>query len=256
MRKAFHDNFIKKGWSWEAIDSIVRHGKTIRQRVHTAKEVQDNGGEFIGKLFYQELREHYDEDDSPKKRLKVDDQSEWKDARIHAACEAIVSSKMDFKLLKGIFEMDCVSPSQRNAKAMFATLLEVPLTSDRGSSFLCMAAAYINMNELHLIYADLWSNIVGHIDKAFEKSYTMMSAAKLSASLWFDTHSDYIDIVLDTGAMSRCINNKTRWAEVEDDLVKMCKTHCGKKIFASKLADMSANACEKQLEVAINALDQ
>ena len=137
VNKALHDNFIKKGWDPARMDLDTRLGKTLREHVREAKLKAEAGEAAIGKLFYAELRAMFEDEDHPKNKMVVLNNSEVRDARFDEASEAIIGSRMTFNRFEAIFEQNYLPPNQKTAKGFFCTLLEVPFSNERGSIFCC-----------------------------------------------------------------------------------------------------------------------
>ena len=113
---------------------------------------------------------------------------------------------------------------------------------------------YIKRNNLHAQWVELWEALTDTMDKALERSWVAVQAAKLSTSMWLESHEDYIDLVIHKESLTKCVRNTTTWSDVQEDLVEVCKTQCGRRIFSSKLGELTGAACSKQIADVINKM--
>lgn len=254
VQKALHDNFIKRGWDLASLDLVKREGKTVREFVTEAKQRQHDGDGVIGKFFYHDLRILFQDNGSAKHQMKVVDPSQPEDERISDACVALTTGRMETIAMDSIFEDDYNPPNQKNAKCMFASFLEVSYSTDAGSAFLIRALSYIHRNQLHSTYELLWDALKEVMDKALEKDYLSMKSAGLSQALWLKKHSAYLGIVADYQAIKQCVDTTTNWNDVRDELQRACQSHCGSRIFASKLSIVSNLVMSDKLQVIIAKL--
>ena len=116
------------------------------------------------------------------------------------------------------------------------------------------ALQYIKRNMLHTQWVELWEAVKDTMDKALERSWVAVQAAKLSTSMWLESHEDYIDLVIPKESLTKCVRNTTTWSDVQEDLVEVCKTQCGRRIFSSKLGELTGAACSKQIADVINKM--
>ena len=103
---------------------------------------------------------------------------------------------MELSLLEAVFDQDYKPPNQKTAKGFFATLLEVPPGTERGAYFLLSALSYTARNGLHTTYPLLWDAVTDVMDKALERSCLSFKGSRLSPTLWYENHEEYIGLVV------------------------------------------------------------
>ena len=255
VQKALTDNFLRKGWSAESLDLLIRNGKSIRGHVTYAKERQAESKEVIGKFFYQDLKIMFADAVPERALMKVDDASEPKDPRIVAAVLAITCQKMDTRLIDSIFATDYKPINQHTAKGLFAAFLEVPSSTEKGSMVLAKALSYISRNKLHEAYPALWTAVKSHMDAAMAKVYAASKCAGVKQALWLEKHEAHLGLVSNVAALKKCVANKTAWQDVQSELELACQSKVGVRMFGDKLASLGNRLISSKLNQIISGLD-
>ena len=253
--KALRDNFVNRGWDPSWLDMLSFDGKTIREYVTEAKRAQALGTITTGKYFYHDLRMKFQDIGNQDKEMVVDDPEEPEDPRIAEAMCAMFVNAVDLALVSDLMEENYVPPNQKNAKALFSAFLEIPFSTEKGSTFLCRALMYIAENTLHNDYPPLFDAVKQHLDRALEKNYMILKSAGLSPALWMQQHIAYIGLIVPAESLKTCVENPASWNDVAQELRDVCKSICGRRIFGSKLASIASVAIGKEMEALIQKLE-
>ena len=252
VNKALADNF--KGWSPSSFDLVLRNGRSLRECIYDAKRKQLDDGRVMGKHFYTQLRELYADEDTPAKRMKIVNPDEPMLDAVAEAISGITHQRCDKRPMLALFEAD-ISPNQKNACAIFRATLEVqPHVSQQNSDFCISCCAWAVRTGIHTKYEDLWKEMKPHFDRALEKNWLIMKANGLSAELWADVHEPYLHAILPAAALKKCVQVKTSWHEVADELAEVCATFTGSRIFWQKYRNLLASSMSVLIDQEISSL--
>ena len=254
VSKALHDNFIIKGFEAASMDLLTRDGMTIREIVTEAELEHERTKTPIGKLFYSELRSEFSSQAAPKQVMKVNDPNEPEDPRTSEAILGLIYS--EYTLADAIFDDEYIPPNQKNMKCLFAALLDVTPSTEKGATFLLRALKYIMKSNLHALYPELWAALKGHMDRALDKSFVCMKSAGLPASMWLEKHHTYLHLVADEPAIRACVETKNSWEEVASQLSVAIQSACGMRIFGSRLGVVSCIAMSKKIDDEVKRFSQ
>ena len=103
-------------------------------------------------------------------------------------------------------------------------------------------------NEIPQKHPNLWGPFKHYVDLAMEKTYLVAKASGVLPDTWFETHEDYLGAIVDVEPFRRCIKHKGDWSKRQDDLIDVCRSHVGSRLFGPKLESLSGIFSTKLLK--------
>jgi len=234
--KALRDNF--KGWHKSSFKSRMHNGKTLWDHVAEAKQREDETREPIGKFFYTEARRLFGDKSDAVNKFVVKDESEPIDPLVAKAVVSLTGHKVNMTPMLDLFTSGH-AVNQKNLVAVWRACLEVnPYAGMNHANFLiamcawCVEQGYDTANQAE------WSELVPHLDQAFDKSWQQAKSEKVKLRTWLLIHEEYMGSVLPLAALRRLADAKN-WVASRDDLALAIKCVTGSRMYFAKFAGVS-----------------
>ena len=224
-----------KGFAAELLYEKKITGFTCHERL-----IKDRGeGVPMGKKYYEHLRDLYQSEESPTKKIKISNEKESLMPLVEKALLAMLGKDKDYSVMLDFFEHGPKVINQKTMAVLMRQMTKVPPLHPQKNTDLHIAGmAYIARHALRTLYADEFTALRGIFDTVLGKTFSSYKASDLSAKLWWQGHSHIGSLLIPKQAMDElcAVKVKGTWASVEAQLrtvVRSCET--GERVFGFAL---------------------
>lgn len=234
ISKIIKDNF--PNWPSAQVDVLQKDGLTLRQRIAKDKALSAEPGSTLrmGKLYYQDLRELYDDGSDPAKLLPVKNPSEPEDANLRQALIIFIKSRTNTQQLTEWCEM-CSCVNQKNLCALFRQILRTyPGQSMQMATLVCDVMKMVVRLGLQAKFKPEVDVMRSHFDLALQKTLANYKCNGFSTALWWQDCSGYARLILPEAAVNDVMSCSSNWGTVEDALATVSSSSEVGRMLCSK----------------------
>lgn len=201
------------------------------------------------------MRQHYEDDSNPKKRLKISDPDDEIDEPLHAALVAMKGGG-SLSLLRAWFERKAKFNQKKVVVALRAAHDVSPAVSVQNATFIVGVMRWIVRNELlqaHIEEVKVCHSLFG---QSLLKTWKVARRdSTMTTSDWYQAYEDIIHLVLPKRDVVKCVMCKDAWTTVEKELVAVCKSSStGLHIFGRTLREAASSKVSVAIVAAVGRL--
>ena len=165
-----------KGWAAELLYEKKVNGLTLEDRLR--KDHKD--GVPMGKGYYEQVRDMYQSDEPPTKKIKISNEQEMLMPQVEKGLLAMLSKEKDFSVIFDFYEHGPKVTNQKTMAVLMRQMAKVPpLHPQKNTDMHLAAMAYIERHSLQKGYSNEFGALTDIFDAVLGKTF---AAHKLQTS--------------------------------------------------------------------------